>query len=324
MRDHAGVVAGVAAVALVAVVVMGVALAGGSGGSIPVDTTARAPHVGPAVPVEEAAGLIAVKVDNAPAARPQIGIDAARLVVETPVEGGMTRFLALFEPGDTLVGPVRSARPVDVDLVPAFSNVLVSTGGRPFVLGPLRENGTRLPGADPENSPFQTLERPSPHNQFVSLTEVSRPDSGAPGFGAGEWPDGAGRTNGPVDVPYPDPVNWTFADGVYSRSQEGEPFIVLSGWEAEPAPLTTQTVVLMEVNRRSAGYADVNGVDVPTFDVIGSGRVWVHHRGESLPGVWLRSSLADGYVFQTEDGAPFGLPDGRAFVHLVPRRLLSG
>lgn len=125
-------------------------------------------------------------------------------------------------------------------------------------------------------------------------------------------------------MPYPEAVNWTFGDGLYSRSQDDQPFIVLPGWGAEPEPLTTQTVVVMEVNQRSAGYADVNGVDVPTFDVIGSGRLWVHHGGESLAGTWLRSSLADAYVLRAEDGAGFGLPEERAFVHLVPRSLLSG
>lgn len=327
LRAHAGLVAGVAVVAVVAVVVMGVALARGSDGPVPVETIIPSDGVDTAVPREESAGLIAVKVDNSPAARPQIGINAARLVLEAPVEGGMTRFLALFEPGDTLVGPVRSARPVDVDLVPAFSDTLVSTGGRPFVLGPLRENGTRLAGTDPQDSPFQTLERPSPHNQFVSLTEVPSPGPGSGGFPAGDWPEEAEEAEEatePVEVPYPEPVTWTFTDGLYSRSQDGEPFILLPDWGAEPEPLSTQTVVVMEVNQRSAGYSDVNGVDVPTFDVIGSGRMWVHHDGESLTGVWHRSSLADGYVLRNQDGAALGLPDGRAFVHLVPRSLLAG
>lgn len=324
LRDHAGLVAGVAAAALVAVVVMGVALARGNDDPVPVDTTIHTVGVDTAAPREEAAGLIAVKVDNAPAARPQIGVNAARLVLEAPVEGGMTRFLALFEPGDTLVGPVRSARPVDVDLVPAFSDTLVSTGGRPFVLGPLRENGTRLVGSDPQSAPFQTLERPSPHNQFVSLTEVPSPGPKAGGFPAGDWPEEAEEASEPVEVPYPDPVTWSFVDGLYAGSRDGEPLIVLPRWGAEPDPLTTQTVIVMEVNQRSAGYSDVNGAEVPTFDVIGSGRMWVHHGGESLTGVWLRSSLAEGYVFRTQDGAAFGVPDGRAFVHLVPRSLLSG
>lgn len=191
------------------------------------------------------------------------------------------------------------------------------------MLGPLRENGTRLAGADPQDSPLQTLERPSPHNQFVSVAELPSPGPGAGGFPAGDRPEGTEATSEPVEVPYPDPVTWTFSDGIYTRSQDGEPFIALPRWGAEPEPLTTQTVIVMDVNQRSAGYSDVNGADVPTFDVIGSGRMWVHYGGESLAGVWLRSSLADGYLLRTQDGAGFGLPDARVFVHLVPRSLLS-
>lgn len=325
LQDHAVAVGVLAAVAMAAVVVMGVVLLTGDEPLPPVATemTDDPPDSAPpSTGADDLSALVAVKVDNAPRARPPIGLNAARYVLEAPVEGGLTRFLALFSPGEALVGPVRSARPVDVDLVPAFSDVLVSTGGRPFVVGPLRDNGVVMVGSDPEDTPFQRLERPVPHNQFVSLADVPAPDP-AGGFPVGEWPEEA-EASPPPEVAYPAPVEWSFADGVYSRAEDGETFEVLSDWGAEPEPLTTSTVVVMEVNQRSAGYTDVNGAEVPTFDVIGSGRLTVHHGGETLSGVWSRASLAERYVLRSEDGSPFGLPDGRAFVHLLPRSTSGG
>lgn len=344
VQDHALVVAGGGLVALVAAVTMAIGLAaGGSGDSNPPDDTvssdtttgdttggivsAPPPEGSPSgtgttLPAGEEGSLTAVKIDNAEPARPQIGLDAARWIVETPVEGGITRFLAFFPPGENLVGPVRSARPIDVDLVGLLSNTLVSTGGRPFVLGALTGNGFTLIGEDPLDSPFQTLERPSPHNQFVSLSEIPAPNDVASGFPTGDLPTGESVEG--LEVPYATPVTWTYADGAYMRSDGGEPFEVLPAFDAELQPLAVDTVVVMAVNQRSAGYQDANDVEVPTYDVIGSERIWVYHQGNLVEGVWSRASHSDGYQFRTADGDSFGLPEGRTFVHLLPRQLLDG
>lgn len=260
--------------------------------------------------------LVAVKVDNAERARPQIGLNAARYIFETPVEGGITRFLAFFEPGDVLVGPVRSARPVDVDLVGLLADTLVSTGGRPFVLGALRGNGIVLAGGQEGDSLLQTLERPSPHNQFVVLSDVAAgPTQG--GIPVGDLPEeeAAGAV---VEVGGSSRVTWTFLDGLYSRAEDDEVTMVLPDWGADPQPLTADTVIVMEVNPRSAGYVDVNGVEVPTFDVIGSGRLRVYHQNVVVEGTWWRASLEAGYVFRGDDGEAFGVPPGRTFIHLLP------
>lgn len=340
IQEHALAVGIVAAVAVVAAVAMGVALAmGGSPvepsaapDSIPVTTTTlgtQPPVSGPLPsattapppdPIENPSALVAIKIDNAERARPQIGLNAAPYLFEVPVEGGLTRLLGFFEGGtDTLVGPVRSARPVDVDLVGVLSSTLVSTGGRPFVLGALTGNGITLVGADPTNSPFQSLERPAPHHLFLALNDVppatpvefGLPDAGFPESGAGEADT--------VDVPYAEPVRWNFADGLYTRHNGAEPALVLADWDASPEPLTTETVVIMGVNPRSAGYQDSAGAEVPTFDVIGSGDITVYHAGSVVEGTWHRGSLAEPYRFETADGEEFGFPPGRVFVHLLPR-----
>ncbi len=337
IQDHALAVAGGGAVAAVAAVTMAIALA--SGGpedpASPSATTAQPDPGSPAsdvsgptgtattLPAGEAASLIGVKIDNAEPARPHIGLDAARVVIETPVEGGVTRFLAFFPPGDTLVGPVRSARPVDVDLVGLMSDTLVSTGGRPFVLGELTGNGVVLVGHDPLDSPFQALERPSPHNLFISLNEVTPGAEVRSGIPFGDLP----ATGEPVDVlevPYPTPVTWTHTDGGYARAEGGEGISVLPSFDAEPQPFVVDTVVVMAVNERSAGYQDANDVEVSTFDVIGSERLWVYHQGTSVAGTWSRASLTDGYAFRSAEGDLFELPQGRTFIHLLPRHLLDG
>lgn len=321
-------VGGVALAGVLTSVAMAVALVTGGGeSSAPPPTTLPTDDLPPVTQPDDPSGadysypeeqLVAVKVDNAPAARPLVGLDVARYLIEVPVEGGITRLLALLEPGDTLVGPVRSIRHVDVDLVPAFSNVLVSTGGRPFVVGEMLGNGVIMIGDDPIDSPLQALERAAPHNLFVNVSNLPSPAPRATGLPRGEFPSD-GTASDSFEVPYPTPVTWSFSSGEYTRGESGSPTVVLPTWEGAPVPLGADTVVVMMVNQRSAGYTDVNGVEVPAFDVIGSGRMTVHHGGFGIEGFWSRASLADPYVFRTADGVPFGIPEGRVFVHFVPR-----
>lgn len=297
IQSHALGVGAAAAVGLVAAVVLGaVAMTDGETDNAAPPATTETPGApegsippGETLP-ENTEILVAVKVDNAPAARPQGGLNQARYLFEVPVEGGMTRFLAFVEPAvDVIVGPVRSARPVDVDLVGVASDTLVSTGGRPFVLGPLAANGIRLVGADPEiPSPFQTLERPAPHDQFVATIEVADGEPVISGIPAGVLPAGSGTADH-IEIPYASPVSWDFEDGLYSRSEGGTVALVFSGPDLDlvAEPFTSETVVVMSVVERSAGYRDVNDAEVPTFDVIGSGKLLVFSDGTVVEGTGL-------------------------------------
>ncbi|MGH8899949.1 MAG: DUF3048 domain-containing protein, partial [Egibacteraceae bacterium] len=159
--------------------------ASGSNAPPPAPLTESAPLTG--LPVADPAVLarpvVAVKVDNAAKARPQTGLDQADIVFEGLVEGGLTRFVALFHsvsPGT--VGPVRSARDVDADLLPAFSSVLGISGAAPGTEARLREAGLRVlsEGQAPPGAFFRTGERRSPHNLFTRPLELWRAGAGLP------------------------------------------------------------------------------------------------------------------------------------------------
>lgn len=75
---------------------------------------------------------LVVKIENAPASRPQSGLDAADVVYEEIVEGGITRFLAVFHSADAEpIGPVRSLRPSDPDIIAPFGGLFAYSGGIP-------------------------------------------------------------------------------------------------------------------------------------------------------------------------------------------------
>lgn len=275
-------------------------------------------------PAGEGPTLLAVKIDNSPDARPQIGLEEASLVMEVPVEGGLTRFTAFYEQGGfpQVVGPVRSVRPVDADLASAFSSVMVATGGQRFVTGALAGAGVAV--ATPETAPgFQALERPVPSNLFVDLSQVQSAYPPAASLlealPRGSLPAGQAATT--VTIPYASAVTWEFVDGAYVRSQDGEAFEVLSDPFGEAFQLSTDVVVVFSVAEKSAGYTDSEGVDVATFDVIGSGDLTVFNAGEVVTGAWSRASQLDPYVLSTESGETIAIPEGRVYLAVLPREL---
>ena len=268
--------------------------------------------------------LIAVRIDNAPEARPQMGIADASLIVETPVEGGMTRFTAFFPAGaeTVVVGPVRSLRPVDADLIAPFATTVAATGGQPFVLQGF--DGAGIAMALPDTAPgFTALERPAPHNLFVRLSEIESvyPPRAVdePGMPEGEFTGGAAAET--VTVPLASEVTWQYSESGYARSEAGQSFEILDEPDGDVSQFVVDTVVVMFAAERSAGYSDSNDVDVPTFDVIGSGRLLVFHGGEVVAGTWFRSAQEDAYRFVAENGSELGIPAGRTHLMVVPREL---
>ena len=124
---------------------------------------------------------IAVKIDNTSSGRPQVGIAAADIVFEELVEGGVTRYLAVFHtaiPGE--VGPVRSGRPQDADLVRALGGVFVFSGvGNANVREIIRGTDLLLvehdtSGGTPDGELFfRSSRKPAPWNLHISAAELA-------------------------------------------------------------------------------------------------------------------------------------------------------
>lgn len=123
---------------------------------------------------------LAIVIDNAERARPQSGLERADVVIEVPVEGGMTRFVALICSNDMdLVGPIRSARPYFMDLAQEYNGILVHAGGSPETMNILeKEKFAHLDeiygGKQVAASFWRTPDRPKPHNLFATSDTLRR------------------------------------------------------------------------------------------------------------------------------------------------------
>ncbi len=279
-------------------------------------TTTESPNPG------QPPSVLGVRIDNSPQARPQWGLNQAGLLIEYPVEGGITRFTAVFESGNAgLAGPVRSLRPVDADLVSPFTTVLATSGGQDFVVRETAATGIELVVAQ-LSSLFPSVGNPDPYDTFVDLELLrdfaSNVEDGPQGLPIGALP--AGDQANTVTLPF-DGVSFVFESGEYTRLEGSNAFSVLDLNGQNLAPLTHETLVVLFAAERPAGYADVNGIPVVTYDVIGSGRLLVFNGGEVVEGTWSRAAQEDPYVFEDINGVEFGLPGGSTYMAIVPRDL---
>jgi hypothetical protein len=246
----------------------------------------------------------------------------ASLLVEYPVEGPISRFTAVMPAGVTgLMGPVRSLRPVDANLLPAISHAVVSTGGRPFVIQDVEATGLQDIVAD-FSSLFPSVGNPNPYDTFVdlgllnsTLLDTTGPTAGIP---AGTLPAATGSAEELV-LPFEGAV-LRYDPGIgWVHERAGEPFMVLDTSGSNPKPLAHDTVMVVSAAERFAGYSDVNDVPVMTYDVIGGGDLLVLHEGEAFAGTWRRDSLEDGFELYDTSGNSFGLPQGSVYMAIVPR-----
>ncbi len=136
------------------------------------------PHRGPATRRRQApAGRLVVKIDNVDPARPQAGLDAADIVFEEMVESRLTRLIAVFQSADApRVGPVRSTRTTDIDIVSALNHPLYGySGGNAGFVAQLRGSPVIDVGADTQRLAPTIRSGPhlTPHNLYTSTAALS-------------------------------------------------------------------------------------------------------------------------------------------------------
>ncbi len=278
--------------------------------------------------------LVAVKIDNVPQARPQTGLEAADIVIEERVEAGVTRFMALFhsEIPDN-VGPTRSARPVDAQLIAGFDRSgFVYSGARAEVRG-LLANTPAIQVTEGGAGFYRMSGRRAPHNLYNRLPQaldaVMQRDPTILddiGWVFDEGPPDGEDTCPPTDDSCEDPgtsiqiamsssyrTGWEYdpAEGVYRRSQNGQPFTVTG----EDRIGAANVVVLG--TRHYLGQPNCYGARCPETDVTTSGeRAIVLRDGNRYEARWRKPTAGDRLEILTVDGDPFPLKPGKTWVHL--------
>ncbi len=283
--------------------------------------TGGAPFTG----LEAAAGIdlnrpaLAVKIDNHPDARPQTGLDKADMVLEMRAEG-VTRFMAVFHSQDASpIGPVRSSRTSDFDLLKGLSEPLyASSGGNNYVASGLRGLPIIAVTALTEKLYFRDNIHAAPHNLYANsedLFELTPVNSTHPtgwfsyrGEGT-DLPDSAVAITGPVTIAYPGgPIvthTWDAATSGWLRTQDGRPHTTVDGDQLSP-----ENVVIMETVYVQSAADAVS----PELVSVGSGKLYVLTDGHVIEGRWERETAEEPPTLTDDDGDPILLTPGRTWV----------
>ena len=301
-------------------------------------TTTEAPPVmqltGLPVGEDELAPLrtaMIVKIDNNNRnARPQRGLTTADVVIEEQVEGRESRFFAVFHSNLTdPVGPVRSARTSDIDLITMFGRpTFSSSGGNPGTMGLIRQSDVAIVAGHDSDfggqffrvSNDEGVRRARPHNLFVNLTELAFAAAGGgtppPPFatwrGAGDdLPSTAQPTFG-ADITFGQTASrwvWDEAANGFLRWQQGTPHVDVAGNQV------TAANVLLLMTPYAASPFDHRS---PEARSVGAGEGWVLTAGTGTHVTWSRETRDVPYTLTDDDGDVVALTPGQTWVELLP------
>jgi len=293
---------------------------------LPLPTTVPAP-VGPLAPltgrpITNTAMLsrvaLVVKVSNDKGARPQTGLNDPDIIFEA-WGAGPTRFATVWHSTDAdFVGPIRSCREQDVNLVGGFNRaVFACSGGNPGNIALLRASDLLLikEGQGPGWELDPTRNRPhKTHANTALLRSNAGPDRSGPAQqfryrGEGQASP-AGLPISGFDMQIQQVfVQWRYdtATGTYLRSQDRAPHVLADGKQ-----VSTENVVVMWLDYVPSRIDSRS----PAGSSTGTNAAMVFTGGRLIGGTWSRSNRLDPFVLTDTEGAPILLIPGRTFVEL--------
>jgi hypothetical protein len=276
----------------------------------------------PAVNAANAARqAITVKIDNNAQARPQAGLDRADVIYEEFTEG-ITRFVVVFQSSDAAqVGPVRSVRPGDPNIVKPLGGTLAFSGGSPAVLDVVRAAGIPQITENDKDTLKRRSGRKAPHNLYTDTAALYKktgagtpPPVFAPFLAPGSPPTAAGATPATRISLSPAPgvsaaYQWDAAAGVWKRSTDGAPHMLEGGAQIAPRNVIVQYTPY-------ANFPADQKVKYP--QVVGSGDAVVFIGGQQMKAKWSKASATAVTTFTDTAGKPLALAPGQTWVHLQP------
>lgn len=288
------------------------------------------PLTGTDAPSEESAErpAVAVKVENDPVAYPLSGLDDAEVVFEELVEGGVTRFMAIYHCTDaTKVGPVRSARIVDPSIMIPITRILAAAGGNDIVRKALDKAKVVILDEDTSGTAMRRIPRSGisrEHTLYADTTALrklgSRRFSDPPRatFRFGPLEGKATRAKS-IEINFGGSANvsYTWKKGQWRRFDNGSPLKAEGGGQ-----IAVDNVVIEQhtiVNSKSV--FDVAGnPSIELADETGRGKALLLRDGKAIKGRWIRKRERGPVRFLTVGGRPMVFAPGTIWVELVPDR----
>ncbi|CAB4342175.1 MAG: DUF3048 domain-containing protein [Actinobacteria bacterium] len=299
--------------------------------------------------------VMVVKIENDPVVRPQTGLNSADMVFEELVEGGITRFAAIYQSDiPKAIGPVRSIRHVDAAIASPIADIFVFSGGAPKTMRFVEQKVPASISVVTEGGigMSRNSKHAPPHNVWLNPGKLidSIADNKSPSFGffANENSDLYNPpeivpivTDSPVSSPSESPSG-TQSPLVSIPEPVAKVSIEFSQWEnpvwtwseatnlwlrserkkpfenIDGTQFGVDNLVVLSIRTIDAGYKDPAGNYVPRSVLTGTGTGYLLSNGSSQKILWSKERVADIMTLTDEYGNRVTLPTGKTWVSLLP------
>lgn len=283
------------------------------------------PLTGAEVPTEadQAKPVTGMMVENSPDARPQSGLKNSGVVFEAIAEGGITRFMVLYQQEKPqMIGPVRSVRAYDLDWLRPFDASIGHVGGSSNALSIVRDGSWRdIDQFFNGNYYWRATDRYAPHNVYTSFAKIDALNQ-AKGYLTSNPKPFLRKDSTAAKTPTKTVIDLTISSALYNveykynattntydRYQAGQPHL-----DREDGQISPRVVVAMMVAEKTV-FEDGWRESITT---IGSGQAWIYQDGEEISATWHKDSQ-DGQVYFTDaSGQQVALARGQTWITAVP------
>lgn len=266
--------------------------------------------------------VTAVMIENSPDARPQSGLAEADVVFEAVAEGGITRFIALYQNSrPSLVGPVRSLRPYYADWAAAFDTSVAHVGGSPEALTMIRSGNYGVDIDQFFNGSYywRATDRAAPHNVYTSFDKLDALNASKNHTSSSF--KFAPRTNGKAtETPNASQINIDVSSGTfavsytynptnnsYDRKQGG-----VAHTDREKGQISPKVVVAL----KTAISVQPDGSHM-SITTAGSGQAYIFQNGTVTEGTWSKENAKGQLFIKDKDGKEIKLVRGQTWITTV-------
>ncbi len=266
--------------------------------------------------------VTAVMIENSPDARPQSGLISAGVVYEAIAEGGITRFMALYQAEQPdYIGPIRSVRPYYLDFLMPYDAAVAHVGGAPQALSDIKSLGVKdLDQFANGNYYTRITARYAPHNVYSSIAQFNKLEA-SKGYTTSNYTGFPRKKDAPAKVPtartvdlaisgylYNVHYDYDVATNAYKRSEGGSPHTdEKSGTQLEP-----KVVVALVMSRG----IDSDGQHTD-YTTSGSGAMYVFQDGLVTQGTWHKADRKSQFSFTDANGKVLKLNAGQTWISIV-------
>lgn len=265
--------------------------------------------------------VTALVIENSYDARPQSGLIDAGIVFEALAEGGISRFLALYQESQPQsIGPIRSLRPYFIDFGMAFDASIGHAGGSPTAISDVGALGTKDLNAFHHGEAFwRTDDRWAPHNLYTGFTALDALNT-ALGYTSSNFTP-LMRKNDVPQTPTAAVIDFSLSSAgydphfeydattnTYKRFQDGVAHTdAVSGTQVSP-----KVVVALVMSK--SYMADGSHI---LYQTVGSGTMYVFQDGILSTGTWSKADRTSSFTFTDKNGLPMQLNTGQIWISIV-------